>query len=120
MHQTTVTHLASTGPDHCPLLMEMTSNDAEYINHPHYHGFNMEVRGPQVNHFSFAHDTILFTLGIGKTPNLIMKTLKIYEKKHPDKLLIVRKVTSCSIQMHSKSHGTKLSRSQASGKNNFP
>uniref|UniRef100_M1E013 RNA-directed DNA polymerase (Reverse transcriptase); Ribonuclease H n=1 Tax=Solanum tuberosum TaxID=4113 RepID=M1E013_SOLTU len=49
-------------------------------NNPEYHGFFMELRGPQVNHFSFAEDIILFTSGRYKTLKLIMQTLNSYEE----------------------------------------
>ena len=49
-------------------------------NHPKYHGFIMEQRGPQVNHLSFADDIILFTSGRSKTLKLLMYTLREYEK----------------------------------------
>ncbi|XP_015160416.1 uncharacterized protein [Solanum tuberosum] len=49
-------------------------------NNPEYHGFFMEVRGPQVNHLSFADDIILFTSGRQKTLKLIMQTLNSYEE----------------------------------------
>ena len=48
-------------------------------NHPEYHGFFMETRGPQVNHLSFADDIILFTSGRCKTLKLLVTTLKEYE-----------------------------------------
>nr|XP_019067280.1 uncharacterized protein LOC109119268 [Solanum lycopersicum] len=48
-------------------------------NHPDYHGFIMEKRGPQVNHLSFVDDIILFTSGRCKTLRLLMNTLKEYE-----------------------------------------
>lgn len=31
--QTSITYFSSTGSDHYPLLMEMTSNEADYINY---------------------------------------------------------------------------------------
>ncbi|KAK6782003.1 hypothetical protein RDI58_019799 [Solanum bulbocastanum] len=49
-------------------------------NHPDYHGFFMERKGPQVNHLSFADDIILFTSGRQKTLQLVMQTLNVYEK----------------------------------------
>ena len=48
-------------------------------NHPDYHGFIMEMRGPQVNHLSFVYDIILFTSGRCKTLKILMNTLKEYE-----------------------------------------
>ena len=33
MPQTTITHLANTGSDHCPLLMEMVANEADHIKY---------------------------------------------------------------------------------------
>ncbi|XP_015057525.1 uncharacterized protein LOC107003747 [Solanum pennellii] len=33
MPQTTITHLSTTGSDHCPLLLEMVSNESEYIKY---------------------------------------------------------------------------------------
>ncbi|KAK6789568.1 hypothetical protein RDI58_013368 [Solanum bulbocastanum] len=47
---------------------------------PLYHGFYMEMRGPQINHLSFADDIIIFTLGRQHYLKLIMKTLATYER----------------------------------------
>lgn len=68
----------------------------------------MEVRGPQVNHLSFANDNIVFTSGRTKTLKLILQTLKEYEettgqminsdKSHFLVHLIVFKVTKDSIK----------------------
>ncbi|XP_049348952.1 uncharacterized protein LOC125813502 [Solanum verrucosum] len=49
-------------------------------NNPDYHGFFMDLRGPQVNHLSFADDIILFTSGRQRTLKLIMQTLSSYEE----------------------------------------
>ena len=49
-------------------------------NHPEYHGFFMELRGPQVNHMCFADDTMMFTSGRAKTLHLIMQTIKNCEE----------------------------------------
>ena len=48
-------------------------------NHPDYHGFYMEKRGPLLNHLSFADNIILFKSGKCKTLKLLMDTLKEYE-----------------------------------------
>lgn len=45
----------------------------------HFHGFYMEKRGPQINHLSFADDTIIFTFGRSRSLELIMKVLFDYE-----------------------------------------
>lgn len=50
-----------------------------FNNHQDYHGFVIERRAPQVNHLSFADDTILFTLGRVKSFKLIMPILRTYE-----------------------------------------
>ncbi|XP_055824484.1 uncharacterized protein LOC129893019 [Solanum dulcamara] len=47
--------------------------------HPHYHGFFMAKRGPQINHLSFADDIIIFSSGRSQTLQLIMDTLHTYE-----------------------------------------
>ena len=47
--------------------------------YPDYHGFFMEIRGPQVNNLSFVDDIFLFTSGRGKTLKHLMATLKEYE-----------------------------------------
>lgn len=47
--------------------------------HQGYHGFFMEMIGPQVNHLSFVDNIILFTLGRCKTLKILMQTLKEYE-----------------------------------------
>lgn len=46
---------------------------------PQFHGFYMEKIGPQINHLSFADDTIIFTSGRSKSLELIMKVLSVYE-----------------------------------------
>ncbi|KAK6782013.1 hypothetical protein RDI58_019809 [Solanum bulbocastanum] len=46
---------------------------------PLYRGFNMEHRGPQINHLSFADDVIIFTSTDRQSLQLIMKTLREYE-----------------------------------------
>lgn len=43
-----------------------------YIN-PNFHGFFMDLRGPLVNHMSFADHFILFTVRRSKTLELIMQ-----------------------------------------------
>ncbi|KAH0646562.1 hypothetical protein KY284_034446 [Solanum tuberosum] len=48
--------------------------------HPLYHGFYMEMSGPQINHLSFADDIIIFTSGRKDSLKLIMQTLTTYEK----------------------------------------
>ncbi|XP_015166827.1 uncharacterized protein [Solanum tuberosum] len=48
--------------------------------HPLYHGFYMEMRGPQINHLSFADDIIIFTYGRKDSLKLIMQTLATYER----------------------------------------
>ncbi|XP_049348974.1 uncharacterized protein LOC125813528 [Solanum verrucosum] len=48
--------------------------------HPLYHGFYMEMRGPQINHLSFADDIIIFTSGRKDSLKLIMQTLATYER----------------------------------------
>ncbi|XP_049410619.1 uncharacterized protein LOC125873814 [Solanum stenotomum] len=49
-------------------------------SNPGYHGFFIEMKGPQVNHLSFADDIIVFTSGRKKSLELIMQTLNIYEE----------------------------------------
>ncbi|XP_049368158.1 uncharacterized protein LOC125833012 [Solanum verrucosum] len=44
-----------------------------------YKGFQMELRGPQINHLSFADDIIIFTAGTRQSVQLIMKTISTYE-----------------------------------------
>ncbi|WMV30172.1 hypothetical protein MTR67_023557 [Solanum verrucosum] len=44
-----------------------------------YKGFNMEARGPQINHLCFADDVIIFTSTTRRSLQLIMKTLSTYE-----------------------------------------
>ncbi|KAG5580299.1 hypothetical protein H5410_050926 [Solanum commersonii] len=46
---------------------------------PNYKGFEMEIRGPQINHLCFADDVIIFTSGTRASLQLIMKTLGTYE-----------------------------------------
>lgn len=46
---------------------------------PDFHYFYMQQRGPQINHLSFADDTIIFTSGRTKSLQLIMKVLATYE-----------------------------------------
>lgn len=41
-------------------------------NHLHHYGFFIEVRGRQVNHLSFADDTITFITNRAKNLHLIM------------------------------------------------
>jgi len=48
--------------------------------HPLYNGFYMEMRGPQINHLSFADDIIIFTSGRKDSLKLIMQTLATYER----------------------------------------
>ncbi|WMV22614.1 hypothetical protein MTR67_015999 [Solanum verrucosum] len=47
--------------------------------HQYYKGFQMEPRGPQINHLSFADDVIIFTATNRSSIQLIMKTLENYE-----------------------------------------
>ncbi|XP_055823323.1 uncharacterized protein LOC129891877 [Solanum dulcamara] len=53
------------------------------LNNLHQHylytGFQMEKRGPQINHLSFADDIIIFTSTSKYSLQLIMKTLQMYE-----------------------------------------
>ncbi|XP_055821479.1 uncharacterized protein LOC129890016 [Solanum dulcamara] len=53
------------------------------LNNLHQHylytGFQMENRGPQINHLSFADDIIIFTSTSKYSLQLIMKTLQMYE-----------------------------------------
>ncbi|WMV08983.1 hypothetical protein MTR67_002368 [Solanum verrucosum] len=53
------------------------------LNHLHqnpiYKGFNMEPKGPQINHLSFADDVIIFTSSDRYSMKLIMDTLGEYE-----------------------------------------
>ncbi|WMV08067.1 hypothetical protein MTR67_001452 [Solanum verrucosum] len=46
---------------------------------PNYKGFQMEIRGPQINHLCFADDVIIFTSRTRASLQLIMKTLGTYE-----------------------------------------
>ncbi|KAH0729968.1 hypothetical protein KY289_001156 [Solanum tuberosum] len=52
-----------------------------------YKDFQMEPRGPQINHLCFADDVILFTAGTRNSLRLIMKTLNTYERVS-DQLII--------------------------------
>ena len=45
----------------------------------HYKNFQMESRGPQINHLSFADDIIIFCSTTRDTLHMIMKTLATYE-----------------------------------------
>lgn len=45
----------------------------------HYKNFQMESRGPQINHLSFADDIIIFSSTTRDTLHMIMKTLATYE-----------------------------------------
>ena len=45
MPQTTITHLLSTGSDHCPLLMEMISTTTDHIKY--FRFLNYWVDNPQ-------------------------------------------------------------------------
>lgn len=44
-----------------------------------YHGFQMQTRGPQINHLCFADDVIIFTSGDRTSLQLIMKIPSTYE-----------------------------------------
>ena len=44
----------------------------------HYKNFQMESRGPQINHLSFADDIIIFSSTTRDTLHMIMKTLATY------------------------------------------
>ncbi|WMV19394.1 hypothetical protein MTR67_012779 [Solanum verrucosum] len=46
---------------------------------PMYRGFNMESKGPKINHLSFADDVIIFTSSNTNSMRLIMATLEEYE-----------------------------------------
>ncbi|KAK6782011.1 hypothetical protein RDI58_019807 [Solanum bulbocastanum] len=46
---------------------------------PLYRGFNMDHRGPQINHLSFADDVIIFTSTDRYSMSLIMSILEDYE-----------------------------------------
>lgn len=45
-----------------------------------YEGFQMEVKGPQINHLSFADDIIIFASTDRDSLQLIMNTLAVYEE----------------------------------------
>lgn len=78
---------------------EMLSSSLNNIhNHHDYHAFVMERRFPQVNHLSFADDTILFTskgLSHFDSSCRLSEPMKILLAS----LLTVRKVTSWFIKM---------------------
>ncbi|WMV30238.1 hypothetical protein MTR67_023623 [Solanum verrucosum] len=44
-----------------------------------YKGFQMELKGPLINHLCFADDIIIFTTGIKQSLQHIMKTISTYE-----------------------------------------
>ncbi|WMV45632.1 hypothetical protein MTR67_039017 [Solanum verrucosum] len=48
-------------------------------HHQRYKNFQMEIRGPQINHLSFADDIIIFSSTTRDTLQMIMKTLSTYE-----------------------------------------
>ncbi|KAH0769668.1 hypothetical protein KY290_013649 [Solanum tuberosum] len=47
---------------------------------PAFRGFSMHPYGPQINHLSFADDTIVFSSGRKATLQAILKTLESYER----------------------------------------
>lgn len=47
---------------------------------PLYKGFDMEPKGPQINHLSSADDVIIFTSTYRHSMKLIMDTLGKYEQ----------------------------------------
>ncbi|KAK6780041.1 hypothetical protein RDI58_022225 [Solanum bulbocastanum] len=60
---------------------EMLSRSLNHLYHnPHYHGFYMDERGPQINHLGFADDIIIFTSRRRQSLKLIMHTLATYER----------------------------------------
>ncbi|XP_049399720.1 uncharacterized protein LOC125863746 [Solanum stenotomum] len=60
---------------------EVLSRSLNRLHHnPHYHGFHIERRGPQINHLSFADDIIIFTSGRKHSLKLIIHTLATYER----------------------------------------
>ncbi|WMV30174.1 hypothetical protein MTR67_023559 [Solanum verrucosum] len=79
-----------------------------------YKGFQMELRGPQINHLSFADNIIIFTSGTRQSLHLIMKTISTYEavsdqllnksKSHffvpsntnPNIIVMIKETTGCS------------------------
>ncbi|XP_049381372.1 uncharacterized protein LOC125845930 [Solanum stenotomum] len=90
------------------LRAEVLSRSLNRIhNNPNYHGFFMEMRGPQVNHLSFADDIIIFTSGRKKSLELIMHTLNTYEETS-GQLVSKTKAILWSIRMHSTALGTGL------------
>ncbi|WMV45633.1 hypothetical protein MTR67_039018 [Solanum verrucosum] len=58
------------------VLSRMLNN---ILQNPIYRGFNMEPKGPQINHLSFADDVIIFTSSDTDSLRLIMATLEEYE-----------------------------------------
>ncbi|KAH0633200.1 hypothetical protein KY284_035986 [Solanum tuberosum] len=62
------------------LRVEVLSRMLNLLHHdPNYKGFQMEIRGPQINHLCFADYVIIFTSGTRTSLQLIMKTLGTYE-----------------------------------------
>ncbi|WMV30199.1 hypothetical protein MTR67_023584 [Solanum verrucosum] len=49
------------------------------LQNPMYRGFNMDPKGPQINHLSFADDVIIFTSSDTDSMRLIMANLEEYE-----------------------------------------
>ncbi|XP_015168633.1 uncharacterized protein [Solanum tuberosum] len=47
---------------------------------PGYKGFQMEIRGPEINHLSFEDDIIIFTSTTRSSLQFIMETLNTYEE----------------------------------------
>lgn len=45
-----------------------------------YKGFGMPKWSPQINHLSYAYDTILFCSGQSKSMKMMMKVLRRYER----------------------------------------
>ncbi|XP_015165490.1 uncharacterized protein [Solanum tuberosum] len=58
------------------VLSRMLNN---LYDNQHFHGFQIDFRGPQINHLSFADDVIIFTSGREESLKLIMETLSTYE-----------------------------------------
>ncbi|XP_060195100.1 uncharacterized protein LOC132624318 [Lycium barbarum] len=66
------------------LFILSTENLSQMLNklprNPRYKGFWMNIMGPQINHLTFADDTILFCNGSKRPMQLLMNTLSKYEE----------------------------------------